>query len=123
MSIRVQVDRLGEEVATRGTACFVVTVGADGRPKIHHGTVAWSGDTGQLLAEVGRGTARNATERPDITLLWPAPDADPELLHLLIDGKAIAADPDGDPATITIVPSSAIRHRVAGDAHHCGPTG
>ncbi len=120
MSIKVKVENLGGEIDRRGAACFVVTVGADAVPKVHHGTVAWQEGEGRIVAEVGAGTARNALERPAVTLVWPAPDADRDLLHLLVDGTAVAADPSAEPATVTIAPSGAIRHRVAGDAHRCG---
>lgn len=120
MSIRVAIDQLGEEIAQRGAACFVVTVGTEGRPKIHHGTVVWQAEPPRLVAEVGRGTALNAAERPDVTLVWPVPESDPEQLHLLVDATAVTTDADGDPATVTVEPTSAIRHRVAADPHHTG---
>jgi hypothetical protein len=120
MSIKVRVEDLGGEIDRRGAACFVVTVGVDAVPKVHHGTVSWQEGEGRIVAEVGGGTARNALERPAVTLVWPAPDTDRELLHLLVDGTAVAADPAGEPATVTIAPSGAIRHRVAGDDHRCG---
>jgi hypothetical protein len=122
MSIKVKVEDLGDEIATRGSACFVVTVGSDAVPKVHHSTVSWRSTENQIVAEVGGGTARNALERSAVTLVWPAPDSRPGLLHLLVDGTAVIADADADPPTVVIAPTSAIRHRVAGDGHACGPS-
>lgn len=111
MSIPVSLDRLREEVAARGSAAFLVTVGEDG-PHVVSVRLGWDGDV--LAAGAGDRTAANVAARPAATLLWPAPAF--EDLSLLIDGTAAADD-----GTVRITPVRAVLHRSAAGAGD-GPT-
>ena len=69
--------------------------------------------------DVGRGTARNAAERPSVALCYPP--AVEGGYSLIIDGDATVA---GQP-TVTFVPSGAVLHRPApagfgGSSTGCG---
>ena len=72
-----------------------------------------AGDDGSLrVAGPGRGTLRNLSENPTVTLVFP-----PRERHgftLLVDGAARA---DGD--DVVVVPAAAVLHRPA--AHADGP--
>jgi hypothetical protein len=109
MSIRLELDEVAAAITERGAACFLTTVGQDGRPKIVH--VNASHDGTNITVVCGRGSALNAQDRPLVTLLWPR--AADQKLHLLIDGDAtvtLADDGGRDGNTIRISPTSAIKH-------------
>jgi hypothetical protein len=62
------------------------------------------------IGSVGNRTRRNASARPDVTLVWP-----PKQLGgytLIIDGRAETADETAD-AGLTIQPTGAVLHRPA----------
>jgi hypothetical protein len=105
MSIRVELDELPRAVADRGAAAYLVTVSAEGRPKIVsvHVTVA----AGSLRMAAGRGTRTNVRERPQATLLWPAA-ADHPHHSLLVDGEAVV---DDEAEQVELRPAAAILHR------------
>lgn len=111
VSIPVSLDRLREEVAERGSAAFLVTVG-DAGPHVVSVRIGWDGDA--LAAGCGDRTAANVASTPAVTLLWPAPAF--EELSLLVDGTAKAAD-----GTIVVTPTKAVLHRSAAGAGD-GPT-
>ena len=111
MSIPVSLDRLREEIAARGPAAFLVTVGQAG-PHVVSVRLGWDGDA--LVAGCGDRTATNVAATPAVTLLWPAPAF--EDLSLLVDGPAAAAD-----GTVRITPAKAVLHRSAEGAAG-GPT-
>ncbi len=87
----------------------MLTTGADGRPRVIHVGVDVA-DDGTISAVVGRSAATNAGDRPNVCVLWPpAPDG----FSLIADG---AATVNGEPAPdtpITIIVTSAVRHRPA----------
>ena len=108
MSVKVDLDRLHEEVERFGPAPYVLTVSDDGRPHAVAVVVEWDGD--QLVLGAGRSTAANATDRSGVTLLWPPYEAGG--YSLLVDGTASVTPADGDdPATIAVKPEKAILHR------------
>lgn len=88
-----------------GLQPYLLTVTGDGRPHAVAVTVRWEGDS--LAMAVGRRTAANATERPDVTLLWPPPERGG--YSLIVDGGA-KADAEGH---LHVVPSAAVLHRPA----------
>ena len=111
MSIAVSLDQLRDEVARRGDAAFVVTIGDEG-PHVVSVRVAWEGD--ELVAGAGNRTAANVAERPAVSLLWPSSFDD---YSLIVDGSASAAD-----GSLRITPVRAVLHRsaaAAGDGPGC----
>ncbi len=61
------------------------------------------------MVSVGGTTRRNAAANPAITLLWPARDD----YSLIVDGTAVVDEGGGN---VTITPSTAVLHRIAGAA-------
>ena len=106
MSVPVPLDGLRDEIAERGSAAFLVTVGERG-PHVVSVRVGWDGDL--LAAGAGDRTAANVASSPAVTLLWPS--AAFEEFSLLVDGTATAAD-----GTIAITPVRAVLHRSAAGA-------
>jgi hypothetical protein len=106
MSVSVQLDQLREEVARFGPAPYLLTVSDDGRPHATSVGIEWAGDA--LVASVGKRSAANATDRPDVSLLW-AP-IEPGGFSLIVDGRATA---DGD--RVTVAPDRAVLHRQRAD--------
>ena len=111
MSIQVSLDQLRDEIAARGSAAFLVTVGERG-PHVVSVRIGWDGDV--LAAGAGDRTAANVGAAPAVTLLWPSPSF--EEMSLLVDGTATATD-----GTVRIEPSKAVLHRSAAGAGD-GPT-
>jgi hypothetical protein len=105
VSVEVTLDRLREECERRGSHAFVLTVSDGGRPHVTATTVRWEAD--ELVVSVGSRTARNATERPDVALLWPVADADG--FSLIVDGSS-GASPEGG-GRLAIRPTKAVLHR------------
>ena len=106
MSVGVALEDLQEQMARFGASPYLLTVADDGRPHATVVTVALTGDV--LVAGVGRRSAANVGERPDISLLWPP--VDDEGFSLIVDGTATA---DGEMVTIT--PGRAVLHRQRAD--------
>jgi hypothetical protein len=109
MSIEVPLDELADEVG-RWRFCYLLTVSDGQRPHLLalHPEVIRSGDASLLRFDAGGGRAcRNATERPDVTLVFP-PVPDSEGMSLVVDGTASV-----DGAMIDVAPTGAVRHRPA----------
>ncbi len=123
MSIPVAIDDLAAATADYGWA-YLLTVRDDLRPHIVAVTPKWDAD--RLTMNVGRGTARNASDRPSITLCYP-PVADGGY-SLIVDGTGEVI---GDEA-LSFVPVGAVLHRpaaqdatglVSGCGNECEPVG
>ncbi|QZY28553.1 pyridoxamine 5'-phosphate oxidase family protein [Nocardioides coralli] len=121
MSIPVEVARLGEALAGRGSG-YLLTCSADGAVKAV--TVEPSLVDGVLRCPPSRGSAANLAVNPRATLLFP-----PSEHHghtLLVDGTGAVED-EG----IVVAPESAVLHRPAdhadgplpgeGCGHDCTP--
>lgn len=109
MSLAVEPTDLAGVAQKHGPAAYVLTTGADGRPRVIHVAVDVA-DDGTISAVVGRSAAANAIDRPNVCVLWP-PAADG--FSLIADGTA---EVDGEPSPethITITVTSAVRHRPA----------
>lgn len=116
MSIPVALPDLAAATADYGFA-YLLTVRDELRAHIVAVTPAWDGEC--LVMEVGRGTARNATARPSISLCYPPVEAGG--YSLIIDGEAMV---DAE-VTLRFSPSGAVLHRPAppgfdGSATGCG---
>jgi hypothetical protein len=114
MSIPVALDELVQATETYGWA-YLLTVRDDLRPHIVAVTPRWDGD--RLAMEVGRGTARNASERPAVSLCYPP--VEPDGYSLIVDG---AAELDGE-STILFAATGAVLHRPAPEAVVASTTG
>ena len=109
MSVKVDLGELTAKIDEYDFA-YLVTVAGDGRA---HVLSVWPEPTadGLVVDGVGRHSQENATDRPDVTLVWPPPK--PDGFSLLVDGEARV-----DGSTITVAPTKAILHRPA-----AGPDG
>lgn len=103
MSIAVPLDELAERLADFPWG-YLVTVRNDGRAQSLAVPTCLVG--GALVATVGRGTAANATARPNVTVLFPGTGG--EDFSLIVDGDAHI---EGD--RIAIAPTWAVLHRPA----------
>lgn len=108
MSIAVPLDELGRQLRGYPWA-FLVTVSADGRS--HSLAVPTHlDDDGTLRMPVGRTATANATERHEVTMLFP-PASGAEY-SLILDGTAAIGD-----GVLVVTPLRATLHRPAlGDA-------
>ncbi|MGI8755810.1 MAG: hypothetical protein ACR2MB_08105 [Acidimicrobiales bacterium] len=117
MSIPVTLGELAATIAERGSLAYLVTLGETGPRVVSVSVEVQIGPTAHgvggpvLWVGAGRHTAANVAARPQVTLFWPV-DADHPKHTLLVDGMASSAD---DEDRISIVPSSAMLHRVRAD--------
>jgi hypothetical protein len=116
MSIPVAIEDLAAATNAYRWA-YLLTVREDLRPHIVAVDPEWEGD--DLIMGVGRGTARNASERSSISLCYPP--VDDGGYSLIVDGDASV---DGDGA-LRFAPTGAVLHRPApegftGSATGCG---
>lgn len=109
MSIAVPLDELRETVDRHGWAAFVLVTGTDARPRVSHRVLEWS--EGALSTPVGRATALGATAHPAVSVLWPGPG---DGYSLIVDGDGrVEWHDDADPV-LSIAPTWAVLHRMAG---------
>lgn len=108
MSIRVEMVDLPAEIVARGPG-FLLSSVVDSRPHAAHllFEVAAEGDQVELRASAGRTARANCTDRPAVTVLWPA--AEPGGHSLIVDGEARV---DGEDHVI-VSAISAVLHRPA----------
>lgn len=107
MSIEVSIDDLMAQVGEWGF-CYLLTVSDDERPHLLalRPTVV-ADHTPALRFEVGGGRAgRNASARPDVSLVFPPRDDGG--MSLVVDGVARVDGP-----TVDVVPTRAVLHRAA----------
>ena len=105
MSIAVPLEALADRLTSYPWG-YLVTVRDDGRAQSL--AVPTQFVDGALVATIGRGTASNATARPQITM--PFPGTTGEEFSLIVDGHAKV---DGD--RIALTPTWAVLHRPAFD--------
>jgi hypothetical protein len=108
MSIPVALERLHAEVGRFTRAPYLLTVTCEGRPHAVATNAAWR--ERELVARVGRRTAENAAQRPDVSLLWPPEEAGG--YSLIVDGHA-RLEGEGDGALAVITPVRGVLHRPA----------
>jgi hypothetical protein len=113
MSIKVAIDDVRTVAAEQAPFAYLLTV-SEG-DTVH--LVALNPEIGDdvITCESGKTSCRNATARPNVSLLWPP--GKPGDYSLIVDGTAIV---DGE--TLTITPTHAVRHRPApGGGNDCAP--
>jgi hypothetical protein len=83
VSVKVELERLLEVAADFGTVAMLLTTDADGRPRAAATSVAWAGEVAH--ARAGAKSLANATARPLVSVLYPAPPG--QRFALLVDGE------------------------------------
>jgi hypothetical protein len=117
MSIPVPLGQLAETMS-RYSLGYLLTVSEGERVHAVQASARVEGD-GLRVAQVGRRTLANCTERPSVTLLWPP--ADGAGYSLIVDGEATLSD-----GGVLVAPTRAVLHRAgaapepaAADADAC----
>jgi hypothetical protein len=108
MSVPVGIDSLRAEVSRFGTAPYLLTVAADGRPHSVSVSIEWDGDV--LVAKCGQRTLGNVAARPLVSLLWAPAEAGG--YSLIVDGDG-AVRGQGADARAEIRPTKGVMHRPA----------
>jgi hypothetical protein len=129
MSIPVEMAALHERLEEYGPRGYLLTAGPDGRPHTVGVGVRW--DEGLLVTAPGNTSVANASARPLVALLWPAPEAGG--YSLIVDAEVVKALSSGEGDNSVVVrPTKAVLHRPAPDvapgeslqpgaAHDCVP--
>jgi hypothetical protein len=113
VSIKVDLSEVAAVAAQQAPYAYLLTVSDDGAAHAVAITVQFG--EGVLACSAGGTSCRNATARPNVSLLWPP--SEPTDYSLIVDGDASVSD-----SIVTIVPSRAVRHRpAAGGGSDCGP--
>jgi hypothetical protein len=105
MSVKVELHDLPDAVGLVGSSVFLLSTNADASPHPAHVRVSFA--DGVFTLSAGRRSCANSTDRPAVTLLWPASDA--ESMHLIVDG--VAESVSADDGVVTVAPTSAMWHR------------
>jgi hypothetical protein len=106
VSVAVPLEELQRQAEEFGPAPFLVTVGPDGHAHVTSVRARIADD--HVAAEVGRTSSANVAANPAVTLLWPPVDGGP--YGLIVDGSATV----DDDSVVTIRPTRAVLHRLAG---------
>lgn len=110
MSIPVPPTELAEAAQGRSVA-LLVSVGAEGRPKVAQIHPVVQGAT--VRCRVGPGTIRNLEGHPDVTVVWPPGPGHDDGFVLLADGRARPFGPGADMVVVEI--EAAVLHRRPAD--------
>lgn len=117
MSVPVDLAALEATAVALGDEALLVTVTEASTPHVVSSMVRWR--DGRIETGAGRRTAANVVDRPEVTLLWPTPHDG--AYRLIVDGHATVTG-----ETITITPTFAVLHRIAGapgDGPNCVAVG
>jgi len=106
MSVNVPLEELPQAIEHFGLTPYIVTVGADGRPRATSVTVKWHKDL--LMVPAGRRTMENVTANEQVALLWPAPEAGQHAL--IVDGWAAVFNSPETNEVVFIQPGKAVLH-------------
>jgi hypothetical protein len=106
VSVNVPLDELPQALERFGLNAYIVTVGAEGRPRATSVTVKWHRDL--LMIGAGRRTSDNVSENEQVALLWPAPV--PGDHALIVDGWAAVYDSPETNQVIFVQPGKAVLH-------------
>jgi hypothetical protein len=105
VSVQIPIPELFEQIEGWGPG-YLLTGSADGRPHLIALRPVVDGDALQFDAGGGR-ACRNATDRPEVTVLFP-PHAGSNGFSLVVDGDAAVV---GD--RVVVRPTRALLHRPA----------
>lgn len=106
MSVNVPLQQLPQAIERFGLTPYIVTVGADGRPRATSVTVKWHKDL--LMVPAGRRTLDNVAANEQVALLWPAPA--PGEHALIVDGWAAVYDSPETNLVVFVQPGQAVLH-------------
>jgi len=106
VSVSVELADLAERMKEFGEVAYLVTVNNDERPHVVSVRAEW--EDGKLVVGAGRHTLANVRQRPEVTLLWPAPAS--SAYGLIVDGTAVTFSLESGPA-LAIGPNAAVLHR------------
>jgi len=112
VSVPVDLEALESTATVLGAEALLVTVSDAATPHVVSTLVRWR--DGAIETGAGRRTAANIEVHPAVTLLWPA--VHDGAYRLIVDGDASVAG-----ETVTVTPTFAVLHRIAG-ADGDGPT-
>jgi hypothetical protein len=119
MSIPVEIADLVPATERYGWA-YLLTVRDDQRPHIVAVDPVWSDEL--LEMTVGRGSAANASRRPQVSLCYPP--TEPGGYSLIVDGTAhVAGGADVEGGLVRLAPSTAVLHRPAVPGFGGSPSG
>ena len=102
---------LHDRIEACGPQAFLVTVSDAGEAHVVSVVVQQDGDV--LAFDAGRTSRANLAARPTATLLWPARAFDNGEYSLIVDGDGVVT---GDGDEVTVSPTAAVLHRIAGSA-------
>ena len=106
MSVPVPLEELPQAVERFGANPYIVTVGADGRPRATSVSVKWHNSL--LMVGAGRRTAENVSANEQVALLWPAPE--PGEHALIVDGWGAVYDSPETNLVVFVQPGKAVLH-------------
>jgi hypothetical protein len=106
VSVVVDLATLPAQIERFGPRALLVTTSAGGPPHVASVVVRVAGD--RLEMGAGRKTRANATERPEVVVVWIAPDENEHCL--VLDGRA----EETAAGELAVTPTSAVLHRLAG---------
>ncbi|NML44554.1 hypothetical protein HHL11_12380 [Ramlibacter sp. G-1-2-2] len=112
MSIPVDLPQLAE-VMGRYRFAYLMTSSERGAPHVVAVTPVLQ-DGELVVDEPGRRTRENASQRPEVALVWP-PQTEADY-SLIVDGKVVAAD-----GALRITPARAVLHRPAAPRQPAAP--
>lgn len=107
MSVEVSIEQLFDQVGEWGF-CYLLTVSDDARPHLLalRPSVESGPEGRRLRLDAGGGRAcRNATVRPNVSLVFPPTDGG---MSLVVDGEAVVDD-----NFVDVMPTWAVLHRAA----------
>jgi len=110
MSVNVPLEELPQTLERFGLNPYIVTVGADGRPRATSVTVEWRQHL--LMLGAGRRTTENVLANEQVALLWPAPA--PGEHALIVDGWAAVFDSPETNEVVFVQPGKAVLHVAKG---------
>ena len=112
MSIGVELAELADAIGNQAAFAYLLTVG-DERAHVVAVSPTIDGDT--VVCSAGRGSCRNATARPAVSLVWPPREEGG--YSLIVDGDATVGD-----ESVVVKPTRAVLHRPAsGGGSDCAP--
>lgn len=123
MSIPVDLEALRDRLATHDRPAYVITAG-DAGPHLVATYLTWS--DGAFTTGCGSTTARNLSQRGEVSVVVPPNDVDGYSLIFDAAGEVV----EGDVRTLRLTPLKAVLHRPGTGAgepgscgHDCAPLG
>lgn len=106
MSVPVELEKLRDAIGSVGRPAYLLTVNPDSRPHAVAVEPQWA-DDGTFVVTAGKRTVGNASDRSDVSLLWPPSE---EGGYSLIADAVASSEGDGQ---LRLRPVKAVFHRAA----------